>query len=271
MTSVVQSPESLQIKRDSRLESLLAELKKQDPLFERNIPAQYREEFDDETLLDHLRTTYAKEEFIIREESEVLKYAQTDDKVIAKKLIQHKPAIIKAYEECIVTKVSKDKKTVSIQTTERKTQQNIANVSIDKLILLGTKRFLDPDNYIDKQGRIGITIQYDRTEGKENLKQGIRCKGSIEKKDYVVFSEETYFGNLHIPEGSTGYILGRTTELLCIYWVKQKGLQNSTSFDASSRNYYSYYFFSPNEAIIVKRNFVNFDETYNEIYHPPEV
>ncbi len=263
--------ETQQIKRDTKLESLLTELKKQDPLFERNVPAQSREEFDDERLLDHLRTTYTKEEFIIREESEVLKYAQADDKVIAKKIIQYEPAIIKAYERCIVKSVSKDKKTAHIETTE-KTDKFKTSVSIDKLTLLGTNYLFKGYFYIDNGGKIGMGTRplSDVEIGKENLKKGIRCKSSIEKGDYVVFTEDNYFGNIHIPEGNVGYILGRTTELFNIYWIKQKGLQNETAFYSDNRTYYCRYLFYPKDVIVVKKNFIEFDELYKKNYHPPE-
>ncbi len=70
--------------RSPGLESLLKELKQQDSLFDYNVPAHVRKDYEDSKLINHLDETYSKDRFIIDDPAEIAKYVMEHDIVIKK-------------------------------------------------------------------------------------------------------------------------------------------------------------------------------------------
>ncbi len=277
-------------KKSERLENLLAEIKKQDDLFERNIPARYREEFDEEKMLTHVRETYIEKEFIIRDPEEILKYVSSMDRIITTCAIQNERKVIRAYEELIITKVSKDQKTATVRTTERE-KKNIfeTNISIDKLIPYGTEyssaeQIFDGERtkYLAKNGDLHTGIS--KEQAKKNVADGIcanpKYLKSLSKRNLVVTTEDVSFSEYFIPEGSEGFVVGKSgghyingikqPDWIHVFWIPQKGMKTTRKFESIYNKPESRIQLNapaePQQVILIKQNKIKFDELYQSIY-----
>ncbi len=278
-------------KRSERLENVLKQIKKQDPLFERDVPVQYREEFDEEKMLTHLRETYTKPEFIIREPEEIVKYAASMDRIITICAVQEGQKVIRAYEESIVTKVSKDKKTATVKTTERD-KKNVfeTDISVDKLILYGrdystTDKIMNGEKkeYLrrDENFSSGAT----KEEAKKNVADGIRAKPhymkNLSKRNLVLTTEDISFSEYYIPEGTEGFVIGtawdgydkgiKQPNWIYAFWIPQEGMRTIREFSRTFNSPVGLLKLNapaePHQVILIKKNTITFDKLYAELYH----
>ncbi len=70
------------IVRSKGMQGLLSKLQEKDFMFDYNVPSNLRTELDDDALLEHLRRTYTKTEFVIEDPKYIVQYVHAGDVVV---------------------------------------------------------------------------------------------------------------------------------------------------------------------------------------------
>ncbi len=276
--------EPLQTERSAKLETLLKELQKVDVLFERNVPVQYREQYDDEKLLEHLRTTYVKTEFVVREEKEVERYIEPLDKIVAKKTITDLDLILKAYEPFTVKKLDKNtNKGILIRGTGQTEKENnnpeINNVDVSTGIIIGVNPNWSDTRLYFSDGRVLTTHELIQSTISK-VKSGQRMGRKMDKRDIIVFPKDLDLRTYNIPEGSVGVVLGIKKEKEKIDRINALFLPRENLFMKMKESRILFindewggnHFYTPNvpltceDIILIKQNKIKFDELYKSIY-----
>ena len=250
--------------RNKSMNELLLTLKKEDELFDYNVPASLRTTLDDDTLLVHLERTYAQKEFIIDDPKEVKNYIKNyGDMVIKKGRKVIEDLIVKKDQTGYVINPSVDGNSDKVQV---RFENHTKILSVFDLIIVGMNRKLFPNRIIN------------------NVKADM-IVGGIKKNHIVRYTGETISKELYvIPDGAIGvvsmcnnnYTRGKQEEELVkssgesidVVWVNQPDLNQA-------RIHHNHYTVNStvgelllryHEIKLVRKNFIDFSKLYNSCF-----
>lgn len=180
------------IQRDKRVNAILADVKKDDPYFEYNVPVKFLSDATDDELLRHLEKVYSEEEFRISDPEYVKKYAKQADRVL-----KNGTSTIYTYHI---------KKGAKGEVVEKK--GNLSSVSFD-----GLKR------YIVVQDHLLNTLKEEGWFRKER----VQYLGEEPCVGEIIYQ---------IPHGAEGIIGGLTKNGAHVLWENQGGLVQNLPYSS---------------------------------------
>lgn len=246
------------IVRSRGLERLLAALKKQDRLFEHNVPSAIRTRYDDDSLLEYLEQTYTQEDFVVEGPDEIDRYARAGDRVIKRgDFIDEKKILVKPGDIGIV-KEDDMRGRALVKFKREKLELPYDSFTLEESTFFGTLLYTlnnEPGNEsrISYNGRVGFKVKY--------------TGEPILAKDVMV-----------IPDGSDGIIfanpIGRNPNTgrehfygYAIAWASEPGMKN-----AHSNFYYHdtlrlrFHLLSPEDIKLVVTNYINYQELQRQCF-----
>lgn len=126
------------VMRSRALQLTLDQLKEQDPIFDYNIPPKLLTNYDDDSLIEHLKRTYSQDKVIISDPREIKRYIQYGDRVLAKKNI-HEPSWTLDTGDTGIIKESKDSQSVKVAFDEARVT---LSVNPENLEVIGRRKFI---------------------------------------------------------------------------------------------------------------------------------
>ena len=228
--------------RDPLLQAMLREIEQRDPLYAYNIPAQLLETASDSTLREHMTVVYSKPWFEIHDPEEVKRYADTGDRVRAKRMICTVLGELKKNDLGKVKKVGTDTARVKFGKTDWEIPQTDLEVRYRDWDRWAQYRFARADTF-DRLSK-GATVRYigEHRELKkifvEKNAEGILI-GPISRNQYGYPQEKKYLVAWAGPGEGAGLKV----------WNTDSGLH--ITYERS---------FCPSEMILLKKNRINLAE-----------
>lgn len=244
-----------EVTRDLRVEALLEEIKKEDGLFEYNVPARNLREMPDGELLAHLEEVYTKDEFRIDHPTTVSRHARKGDKVIKNGTLEEDTIVLASPNDLgHITEVDVSKDYVKITFPGKG-----KNVIIKKsdVIVVGK-------SYFDYE----IPTSW-KKEGKHF--PASRLKRSVPrdfKNNYFVgkyLGEDSIYRSKDvIPHGAEGIICGKFETGAYIVWANTPGLNESSEFIDRERKLELLRQFPYDSFMLVRENPINYKQLYEK-------
>ncbi len=242
------------ITRSSELQQLLKALKEQDTLFDYNVPSSLRTTLDDDALLEHLRRTYAREEFIVNEPEDVERYLSEYGDLIRKKgTFTHQGEIMfKSGWEGTVKGLPGS---TEVYVRFDKDSDRYHKVGITNLVVVGKKRS------VRKNTRFPEQIIAETYPG--GVQKGLLVR-------YVGPDSIKAETDITIPDGALGVVTYHNQKRkdrtnIDIAWINQPALKQRRSLQ---ENYLTVNYalgsalFTYKDIAIVRKNHIHFDDLY---------
>ncbi len=237
--------------RDSRVDEMLKRLQKDDPLYAHNVPPSLLETYSDDRLLDHLRATYSRDEFVISDPAEILKYIKPNDKVVNRALINSGNVIIARDTECYVSSFSASGKPI----ISRFGYLDNREVAPEDLVVYGKRRW--GRNYFSDA--LGDT--FDAKNAANAIKVPVTSfQKKLNEKHIVAPLKDIYSHTWVIPAGAVGVVTSfdQYNKTFCIGWMDCEGLKGDQSFNLT---------WKPGYILLQKRNSINYEKLYQECFN----
>lgn len=245
------------ITRSAGLQVLLTKLKEEDKIFDYNVPSSLRATLDDDALLDHLRRTYSREEFVIEEPGDVEKYLATQNfgQLVKKKgTYRSRVVLFKSGFEGTIKEVKGDTAEVYCPTTTKS-----YTVAITDLLILGKERTFRSNIIFPKP----IKAKEYTTEIEERLL--VRYIGPDSIKE----------GEINIPDGALGVLAchrpNRKRGKIDILWINQPSLNLVRHITNDKLNFGTNYpieegLFDYKDIALIYKNHINFEDLYQACF-----